>query len=65
MLIQSLAKGRAADVAISDPPRAADRIDMQSVFIIGAQGLRAKTKSLAHSSAAAAVVMRLGGEPYP
>ena len=65
MLLHSLARGRADDVAACDPPRAADRIDMQSVFIRRGLGHIASTKSIAHSSAAAAVAMRVGGVPYP
>ena len=48
-----------------DPRRAAVMIDMQSVLIRGAVGEAANTKSIAHSSAAAAVAMRDGGVPHP
>ena len=65
MLRQILARGLAAEVVEATPALAAVRIDMQSVFISGGVGHIFSTQSIAHSSAAAAVVMRVGGVPLP
>ena len=65
MLRQSLARGLEASVTQFVPCLAADKIERQSVFMRGGQGLKGSTKSMAHRSAAAAVLMRLGGEPKP
>ena len=65
MLRHSLANGLDAHVAAVVPPRADVKIDMQSVFIFGGLGQAASAKSIAHSSAAAAVAIRVGGVPCP
>ena len=63
MLRQSLANGLDAHVAAIVPPRADVNIDMQSVFIFGGKAFNEMTKSIAHSSAAAAVAILEGGLP--
>ena len=65
MLRQILARGLAADVVDATPALAAVRIDMQSAFIRGGVGHILSTQSIAHSSAAAAVALRVGGVPLP
>ena len=59
MLRHNLDKGLEADVAETAPLLAAVIIDMQSVFIRGAVWFIANTWSMAQSSAAAAVEMRV------
>ena len=61
MLLQSLANGLEAHVAETVPPLAEVNIDMQSVFIFGGKAFTDITKSIAQSSAAAAVEILDGG----
>ena len=65
MLRQILARGLDASVRVVAAFLAALMIDMQSVFILGAHGFMERTKSMAQSSAAAAVQIRFGGVPKP
>ena len=65
IFVQSLASGLDADVAAAVPALAAHRIDMQSVFIFGGNAFTPITKSIAHSSAAAALAIHEGGLPKP
>ena len=57
IFFQSLASGLDAAVTAAVPALAADKIDMQSVFIFGGNAFTPITKSIAHSSAAAAVAI--------
>ena len=65
MLLHNLASCLDAEVTDSVPLLAAVRIDMQSVFMLGAVGCKFKTWSMAQSSAAAAVEIRVGADPNP
>ena len=65
MLLHRRASGLDAHVAEAVPPLAEVNMDMQSVLILGGNAFAEITKSMAHTSAAAAVAILEGGLPDP
>ena len=57
------ANGLEPQVADSVPLRAAASMNMQSVLVVGGNGVSVSTRLSAHSSAGAAVATRDGGLP--